>query len=84
MPSSVKSTFLTYQLIICSDMKVGERILCRHPFNESKRAYVVPQRVEELMKCFWPGKSGRIFGYLVLLREIIKFLANSLCLCPRV
>ncbi|KAK4477712.1 hypothetical protein RD792_016963 [Penstemon davidsonii] len=39
--------------------KVGERILCRHPFNESKRAYVVPQRVEELMKCFWPGKSGK-------------------------
>ncbi|GFP88222.1 nicotinate phosphoribosyltransferase [Phtheirospermum japonicum] len=37
--------------------KVGERILCRHPFNESKRAYVVPQRVEELQKCFWPGGS---------------------------
>ncbi|KAL0461802.1 UNVERIFIED_CONTAM: Nicotinate phosphoribosyltransferase 1 [Sesamum latifolium] len=32
---------------------------CRHPFNESKRAYVVPQRVEELMKCFWPGRSGK-------------------------
>ncbi|XP_020554730.1 nicotinate phosphoribosyltransferase 2 isoform X3 [Sesamum indicum] len=39
--------------------KVGERILCRHPFNESKRAYVVPQRVEELMKCYWPGRSGK-------------------------
>ncbi|KAG0452356.1 hypothetical protein HPP92_025020 [Vanilla planifolia] len=38
--------------------KVGERILCRHPFNESKRAYVVPQRVEELLKCFWPGNKG--------------------------
>lgn len=37
--------------------KVGERILCRHPFNESKRAYVVPQRVEELLKCYWPGIS---------------------------
>lgn len=35
--------------------KVGERILCRHPFNESKRAYVVPQRIEELLKCYWPG-----------------------------
>lgn len=37
--------------------KVGERILCRHPFNESKRAYVVPQCVEELLKCYWPGDS---------------------------
>ncbi|KAK6128689.1 hypothetical protein DH2020_037539 [Rehmannia glutinosa] len=45
--------------------KAGERILCRHPFNESKRAYVVPQRVEELMKCFWPGRSGTYSGVLV-------------------
>ncbi|KAL2504923.1 Nicotinate phosphoribosyltransferase 1 [Abeliophyllum distichum] len=39
--------------------KVGERILCRHPFIESKRAYVVPQCVEELLKCYWPGRSGK-------------------------
>ncbi|CAI9276765.1 unnamed protein product [Lactuca saligna] len=39
--------------------KVGERILCRHPFNESKRAYVVPQRVEELLKCYWPGTTDK-------------------------
>ncbi|KAM0947397.1 putative nicotinate phosphoribosyltransferase [Dioscorea sansibarensis] len=32
--------------------KVRERILCRDPFNESKRTYVVPQRVEELLKCY--------------------------------
>ncbi|CAL4920005.1 unnamed protein product [Urochloa decumbens] len=37
--------------------KIGERLLCRHPFNESKRAHVVPQHVEELLKCYWPGKS---------------------------
>ncbi|CAN6480308.1 unnamed protein product [Victoria cruziana] len=42
-----------------SPPKVGERILCRHPFSESKRAYVVPKRVEELLKCYWPGKSGK-------------------------
>ncbi|CAA2982070.1 nicotinate phosphoribosyltransferase 2 isoform X2 [Olea europaea subsp. europaea] len=41
------------------DTQVGERILCRHPFNESKRAYVVPQCVEELLKCYWPGRSDR-------------------------
>ncbi|KAL3646297.1 Nicotinate phosphoribosyltransferase 2 [Castilleja foliolosa] len=39
--------------------KVGERILCRHPFIESKRAYVVPKRVEELQKCFWSGGSEK-------------------------
>uniref|UniRef100_A0ACD6A8A6 Uncharacterized protein n=2 Tax=Avena sativa TaxID=4498 RepID=A0ACD6A8A6_AVESA len=38
--------------------KVGERILCRHPFIESKRAHVVPQHVEELLKCYWPGNSS--------------------------
>ncbi|CAB4317782.1 unnamed protein product [Prunus armeniaca] len=50
--------------------KVGERILCRHPFNESKRAYVVPQRVEELMKCFWSGSPGGIREDLPPLKDI--------------
>jgi len=50
--------------------KVGERILCRHPFSESKRAYVVPQRVEELLKCFWPGSSDGEREQLPSLKEI--------------
>ncbi|XP_075475446.1 LOW QUALITY PROTEIN: nicotinate phosphoribosyltransferase 2-like [Primulina tabacum] len=50
--------------------KVGERILCRHPFTESKRAYVVPQRVEELMKCFWPGRSGKDREELLPIKQI--------------
>ncbi|KAH7852050.1 hypothetical protein Vadar_019922 [Vaccinium darrowii] len=50
--------------------KVGERILCRHPFSESKRAYVVPQRVEELLKCFWPGSSDGERDQLPSLKEI--------------
>ncbi|KAI4314978.1 hypothetical protein L6164_027832 [Bauhinia variegata] len=50
--------------------KVGERILCRHPFQESKRAYVVPQHVEELLRCYWPGSSDKKRETLPPLREI--------------
>ncbi|XP_023640792.1 nicotinate phosphoribosyltransferase 2 [Capsella rubella] len=60
--------------------KVGERLLCRHPFNESKRAYVVPQRVEELLKCYWRGSADGAREELPSLEEIrnrcIKQLAN--------
>ncbi|ESQ46281.1 hypothetical protein EUTSA_v10000109mg [Eutrema salsugineum] len=60
--------------------KVGERLLCRHPFNESKRAYVVPQRVEELLKCYWRGNADEAREELLPLKEIrercIKQLEN--------
>ncbi|CAH9080879.1 unnamed protein product [Cuscuta epithymum] len=50
--------------------KVGERILCRHPFSESKRAYVVPQRVEELLKCYWTGSTDKARETLPPLKQI--------------
>ena len=31
----------------------GERVLCRHPFLESKRAYVSPADVKPLLCIYW-------------------------------
>ncbi|RHN54010.1 putative nicotinate phosphoribosyltransferase [Medicago truncatula] len=63
--------------------KVGQRILCRHPFQESKRAYVVPQHVEELLKCYCDGSSGKKSETLPPLKDIrercIKQLEQMRC-----
>ena len=39
--------------------EVGERVLCRHPFDSSKRAYVTPSRVLELHAPVFEGGGPR-------------------------
>ncbi|OAE27745.1 hypothetical protein AXG93_4193s1460 [Marchantia polymorpha subsp. ruderalis] len=58
--------------------KAGERILCRHPFSESKRAYVIPQRVESLYKCYWSGTSGQPREPLPPLEELRRHCQEEL------
>lgn len=48
--------------------QVGEKVLCRHPFQESKRAYVIPSKVENLLELFYD--KGRICRDLPTMQEI--------------
>jgi len=54
----------------------GKRELCRHPFQESKRAYVNPAYVEPLYKCYW--KDGKIQQPLPTLQELRDRAQDSL------
>lgn len=36
------------------------RLMCRHPFQEKKRAQITPFKVTPLLHCVWNGKAGRV------------------------
>ncbi|BFI36837.1 hypothetical protein MARPO_0010s0215 [Marchantia polymorpha] len=61
-----------------SPPRAGERILCRHPFSESRRAFVVPSRVEPLYKCYWSGSSGAPREPLPSLEELREHCRREL------
>lgn len=56
--------------------EVGEKVLCRHPFEESKRAYVIPTKVERLLKLHW--QNGKIVQQLPTFEEIRTRVTTSL------
>lgn len=33
----------------------GQRILCCHPYDEKRRSYISPRRIEDLHRCVWDG-----------------------------
>jgi nicotinate phosphoribosyltransferase len=51
--------------------KTGERVLCRHPFEEAKRAYIKPSNVMLLHHCVWDGKSAAEFPTLERRRQFV-------------
>eukprot|EP00041_Stephanoeca_diplocostata_P033937 m.1136973 g.1136973 ORF g.1136973 m.1136973 type:complete len:141 (-) comp24433_c0_seq18:2537-2959(-) len=62
-------------------LQPGKRILCRHPFIESKRAYVVPAKIEKLHHLFWDrGVVCRALPDLDTLRQRAR--ASVLCQRP--
>ncbi|XP_076662333.1 nicotinate phosphoribosyltransferase isoform X2 [Halictus rubicundus] len=56
--------------------QVKQKVLCRHPFQESKRAYVIPTRVESLHKVYW--KNGKLCQPLPSLHEVRNRVQESL------
>ncbi|XP_055551144.1 nicotinate phosphoribosyltransferase isoform X3 [Wyeomyia smithii] len=59
-----------------SPPEVGQKVLCRHPFQESKRAYVSPARVEVLYQIYWA--DGRVTQAMPSLEEVRERVQDSL------
>lgn len=56
--------------------QVGKRVLCRHPFEESKRSYALPTKVEQLYKVVW--EEGKIVADMPDLEQIRANVQSSL------
>lgn len=56
--------------------QADQKVLCRHPFQEAKRAFVTPSKVENLLKLYW--KDGAICRNLPNMQEIKANVVESL------
>lgn len=54
------------------------RILCLHPFDNAKRAYVTPSRVESLHECVFDGKLTKPFVPIDQIRKRVIDQLSSL------
>lgn len=63
-----------------SPPQIGKRMMCRHPFDEKKRAYVTPSDVIPLHYCFWDGEKGGIQITPPSLDELKHFVQSQLTL----
>ncbi|KAF2363987.1 Nicotinate phosphoribosyltransferase pncB-type [Trinorchestia longiramus] len=64
------------QLVDEQPPQSGERVLCRHPFQESKRAYVSPATVQCLHKVFW--RDGEVQQQMPTLEQVRGKVRTSL------
>ncbi|OQR98209.1 nicotinate phosphoribosyltransferase [Achlya hypogyna] len=64
----------------CSEREpqAGQRLLCRHAFDEMVRVYVTPSAVIPLHSLVWDGKQGGIQGKLPTVQEIRKYVAEQI------
>ena len=56
---------------------VGEAFLCRHPFIETKRAYLTPSAVENLLVPFWEN-GGLVKENLDSIKQVKERVAKQL------
>ncbi len=57
--------------------KVGQRMLCRHPFDEMVRVYVTPSEVIPLYACVWDGEKGGIQGVMPNIEDTRQYVASQ-------